>query len=475
MSSEPITVLDPCKNDQDFTKKCESNKENDMTAVQACEKEKTLMDNTFDYLNKFMDNFSPASIIKAFGASNENNTKVQSIVNTIQESTTVTDDTSKCFNDAKVFQQNVIGSEECGKLQNDTIKSLSQLTNGPEMVDKYLAGIQVNRVSQENDNNLSQQCVLQKYTNAVKKLDSSVESSALLKLLQSSKDLLASNKSNTNMCQVINSKQKACDYFKSTLCCSNKADISQFNILKCQGANDITQKNVNNQLQICNLTGSTTVDTGLASKAVIKSSVDISQKAVGTSAWAFFAFFLILFLVPVAPVVVGAKIVTKETKSGIPFLLLLVSFICLICSLIFGVLHLSMGKKEYTSTKENSPLYCNTDKCNSSSFGGDIAITYEKAFQKCLDMDNCVAIDFSHSKTDYVTDKNSNSSEPFNIYGTSVYYNDAQMCDEESCNSKNKTFTGYKRDDKYYFYGFIVSLLIFLGSLVLMKFVSNRS
>ncbi len=467
-------MSDFCKTETS-TKQCDSSVRPNMTAADACTSEKTIIDNAINKMSEGMSDWSPAGILKALGASNKSNSKFQNIINSVQESITNTDAIQLCSNNTKVIQTNQITGEKCAKIQSDTIVALSKLPNAKDLLDKYYESITVKNVTQQNKNDIKQQCVLQQALKAVKNFDISVESSAITKLLQSAKDLLASNESNTDQCQVINSTQTACDYLKSTLCCTNQADVQQTNLLECKGVNDVNQENINSQLQICNLTGSTTVDTILGQKATAKTLVDISQKAVGTSAWALIIFVLVIFFVPlVAPVFVGAKIATKETKSGIPYLLILFSFICLISILIFGTLYLNYGKKEYASTKENKPLYCNSNKCNSSSIGGDVSITYEKAFKKCLDNNDCVALDFSHPKEGYNKDSSSVSGEPYNIYGTSVYYNSAEMCDEDSCNSKNKTYTAYKRDEKFYFYGFVISSILFVCCILLIFVMSVK-
>lgn len=420
------------------------------------------------------------NLVKAFGSNNELNQKMRNIINNVQKSITTTDTQQKCDNLVSSIQQNIIqNSPECIEKNNETLKIILPLLPESERLDFAKNFNKISDITQENISTIRQQCVLNSIMESIKKQDVSIESIALAEFMQQASGMLANNKSSQDLCTIVNSEQTTCDYLKTRLCCSNIANLSQTNILDCAfNANNIQQLNNLEILQVCNLTGATTVDTNLISKSSAKTKVSGSQKAVGIdffSAIIGLVIFLVLFIG--APLLFAGGVI----KKLIPMILILVAF----GFVFYGLLSkkkIDTYKPGYDETVNNIPLFKN-ENCESNSYGGDIGITYEDAFNKCLNDENCVGLDFSHSKKGYQINENAkNKNEPFNIYGVSLYFdkiNSVCRTSSEDIDEKNTYYTGYKSQksdvwlNSYIF--IIFGIILFIMGIVILFSLKKKS
>jgi len=406
--------------------------------------------------------FSLAGLLEELGARNKSNVKLQNVINNVQQATQTTVSNQNCQNLVNNLQQNIIeDTAECINQQKEIIIALK---DSPQQLNAYLSSLQVSNVNQDNKSQVQQQCVLQNYIASTLKLDASVESAALLKVMQQSSDLFASSESEVDMCTNVNNTMTSCQYIKSNLCCVNEMNSTQQNIIKCKGATNVSQRNANTALQICNLTGSTTVDAGLITKLKSSVSVSLSQTATGTSLMSFVLLLAVIILGPPLGVGLFSFFLPKE---------IVVAFFGIIC-IVIGIVILNMHKPlpekpEFINKTRDQPIFAAKDyKPNSSykpSAQTDIKpIKYGAAKKICLDDKNCLAMDFSITKIDPdkdITDDN---------VGVPVFYNsikDGYYCEENIDDSKNTYFTSYKpfQSSPLDIYG---KLLIAVGAILIL-------
>ena len=456
------TSIDICKTKDDDTIGC--GKDLPLKPENTCEKIKNEYDALIEQARAYRDSvksFSLSECLKSLGANNKLSVAMKTVINNVQQAsqTTITD--QKCQNVVNTLQKNVIkNTPECLSEQKEIIIALKDY---PVQLSEYLSSLKVNNVTQDNISEVTQQCVLQNYVAATLKLDASIESAALLKMMQSSSDLFASNDADTDICNVINNTMTSCQYIKSNLCCVNEMNLKQENLIECSGSTDVIQKNSKRALQICNLTGSTTVDAGLVAKLKSSVSVSLSQTAVGTSMMSFVLLLAVIILGPPLGVGLFSFFLPKE---------IVVAFFGILC-IIIGIVLLNIHKPlptppEFINKTRNKPIFSAKDYKPNSSYKPaaqiDIKpIKYGAAKKMCLDDKNCRAMDFSITKIDDNTDISEDG------VGVPVFYNSIKdgYCEEDIEDKKNTYFTSYKYPPPtpYDIYG---KLLIGLGAILIL-------
>jgi ACT domain-containing protein len=419
---------------------------------------------------------SLTGLLKSLGSNNKLSSKMQNVINNVNSQTQNAITDQKCANIVTNLQQNTIkNTPECVKEQGIIIQSLA---SSPNELKQYVQSLAIGGIKQSNLAETKQQCVLTNVIQAALKMDASVESAALVKLLQKSSDLMANNETDSDFCNVINNTMTSCQYIKSNLCCANEINNKQQNSIECVGAQDVTQSNSKTALQICNLTGSTTVDASLTSKLKSSASLSISQTAVGTSIWGLVVLLLVIFIGPILPVYGMSKVIQKEIMIviiGVIFLIL--GILCLV--------YYKPPSNKFIHTERNKPIFNSKDYKPQNSFKPKgvqdpmKAFTYKDARDICLNDENCLAIDFSlQQKLD--EEKTINDSD----YGIAVFYDSInnEICQEEFESEKNTYFTSYKQTPSFLrldIFGYILLsaglLMLLTGFFILFKKRTDNS
>ena len=452
-------MKDRCENKDDTTSFCTDEDVKELKADELCKK----INNEYDFLIQASKDFSPSEFIKSFktfGANNETHAKLKSVIESVQKQTQIVLGNQKCENSVNVVQQNKIGlSPTCANLQLAVIQSLK---DQPAQLSEYLRSIKPENIIQKNEVETKQQCVLQSQITAALDMEASAESAALVKFLQKSSDLMANNSADVDICSNISSTMTSCQYIKTKLCCGNDLNLTQINEIDCPVSN-VSQTNSKKSLQICNLTGSTTVDAGLIAKLKNSVSADISQTATGTSLMSFVLLLAVIILGPPLGVGLFSFFLPKE---------IVVAFFGILC-IIIGIVLLNMHKPlperpEFINKTRDMPIFAAKYFKPNSSYQPKAQseikpIKYNAAKKICLDDKICLAMDFS------ITKINDNQDIKEDDVGVPVFYNSTKdgYCEEEIEDEKNTYFTNYKphTPTPYDIYG---KLLIGLGGFLIL-------
>lgn len=443
-----------------FTKHVENNCNQElknMTSTEACIEVQNQIDFFTQVVKTAGEDFSITGIITAIGSSNKSNQKIKSIINNFQQTIQISNLYENCQSVSNTVQINKIGSEKCADKQIEIINILKEY---PEELKKYLTNTNIYNVNQINTNEVDQKCILSGALNALSTQDVSIESVALIKLLQHSSDFLASNNNVQNLCQITDNTQSSCQYLNTVLCCTNKVNIIQQNIIECTGSSNIQQLNSNKIFQTCNLIGTTTLNSSITSKLNNIASLSTSQKAIGSN----FLELLLIILIPFIAIC-GFSILTYKLSKKIFKNIGLFPFFC---GSVFVILYYMFPQGKINQIIKDKPLLGDIENCPSNMYYSNISITYKDAFNDCNLDDNCIALDFSFQKNMNIED-----SKPDNIFGSAFYYDNVNnICETESKDLKNNYYTGYKNIKSMKIYYLYVGNLFIIIGLVLIIFLN---
>jgi hypothetical protein len=442
-----------------FTKSNENNCNQELkniTSVDACIEVQNQIDLLTQIVKTIGEDFSITGIINAIGSSNKSNQKIKSIINNFQETIQISNLYENCQSISNTVQINRIGSEKCADKQNEIINILKQY---PNELNKYLSHINIFNVNQINTNEVSQQCVLSGILNSLSTQDVSIESVALIKLLQHSSNFLASNNNFQNLCQITDNTQSTCQYLNTVLCCSNTADVIQQNIIECVGTSNIQQLNSNKIFQTCNLIGTTTLNSSIISKLNNSASLSSLQKAIGYN----FLEFLFLLLIPFIAICIFSIFTYKFSKNIFKY----IGFLPLCFGTILILLYYTFSPGKLGQIIKDKPLTGDTENCPSNIYYSNISISYKNSFDICnLDTD-CIAFDFSFQKNIVIENEN--------IIGTAIYYYDvSKICDTDSNDLKNNYYTVYKNIKSVKIYYVYIGNVFIIFGLILIGFLNYK-
>ena len=446
-----------------FTKHIENNCNQELkniTSIEACIEVQNQIDFFTQIVKTAGEDFSITGIIKAIGSSNKSNQKIKSIINNFQQTIQISNLYENCQSVSNTVQINKIGSEKCADKQIEIIKILKEY---PEELNKYLTNnINIYNVNQINTNEVDQQCILSGSLNVLSTQDVSIESVALIKLLQHSSDFLASNNNIQNLCQITDNTQSTCQYLNTVLCCTNNANIIQQNIIECTGSSNIQQLNSNKIFQTCNLLGTTTLNSSITSKLNNLASLSVSQKAIGSNFLELLLIILIPFIVICGFSILSYKISKKIFKY--------IGFLPLFCGSVFVILYYIFPQDKINQIIKDKPLLGDVENCEANMYYSNISITYKDAFNGCNLDDNCIALDFSFQKNINIEDSKLN-----NIFGTVFYYNNVNnICNTDSKDLKNNYYTGYKNIKSMKIYYLYVGNIFIIIALLLIIFLHYK-
>jgi len=395
---------------------------------------------------------TPGGILKTVGSSNKATTNQKTICNNIINSTNIIDSVQRCNNIVNSTQTNVISQPAaCAELQSKIITSLK---DNPTALKEYLSSLSIENVTQTNESNDLQQCILSAYMSAINEQQTSIDTAAIAMLLQKSSDLLSSNEINQNQCQNLNNTLSSCNYLKSITCCSNQVTNAQSNELyNCIGATkNIVQKNLKNNYQFCNMSNTSSLSSKELAALLNRSTVDATQISTGTSIFGFLLFFLIPIIAFGGSTVVAALIF----KKAMPFL----GFVPIIIGAIFLIFYFTSKPSKMYYTIKDKPLISST-QIKSNNYGGNTNISYIDAYNYCENDDNCVAVDFIYDKTNPKINSSVTTGTPYNIQGSSIYYSSKDgIATEDPKSDKKSYYTFYKNTEKTTLYVGILAIII---------------
>jgi len=465
-----------CDFEDDPSSRCSEDLKKEVDVKTTCEKIK----NEYDVLveqakiaGEVLTSFTLPGFLKSLGASNKVSSKMKSVIENFQRQIQIVDTTQTCENAVNLIQSNKITlSDKCRDYQIE----MAKLLKDSPYLGQFLVSTEFKNLRQKNESEVRQQCVLQTYIATALKMDASIESAALVKFLQKSSDLMASNEADTEICNNIRSEMNSCQYVKTNLCCNNKFNLTQQNLVECP-ANNISQENSKTALQICNLAGTTTVDAGLTTKLKSSLSLSVSQTATGTSMMWFVIFIALFILGPPLGVGLFSLFLPKE---------IVVAFFGIIC-IVIGIVLWNIYKPlpsppEFINKTRDKPIFAAKDYRPNSSYKPTAqteikSIKYGAAKKICLDDKNCRAMDFSITKikdNEEITDDN---------VGIPVFYNSIkdEYCEEDIEDKKNTYFTSYKypTPTPYDIYGKILigvgAVLILMAMYLLFKSSKSKT
>lgn len=442
--TSPPSIITGCENSSSYPQKTCSSETENKTAKQACKEIKDMYDlyykQTKDALGA-LENWSPAGILKSIGAANKSNQKIQNMISNIQTTLNSSDTESKCLQNSVITQSNIIDFSKCAKIHSDTLIALK---DNPTAYKEYLNSRTIENIKQSNKAQITNQCTLNAYIDAINKQEASIENSALAMIMQKSKDLFAQNDSESDQCQFISNEMNACNYLQNRACCYQQNSLNQENILNCTLglAKDIAQTNEANLNSYCSLTGTTNLSNDQKSKLTNKSEVKVQQTAIGTSLMSF----LLFLLVPLLLFGGGTALTAKFAKDLMPFMGLLP----LIAGIVFIILYIMEGPQRINRTTMNKPL--TESSCSYNYYKGELSTTYKKAKDTCTEDPKCAAVDFIYAvnndnKPESV-DNSITEGYPLNIKGGAIYYDTVGgICDDDPESDEKRYFTMYKSSD----------------------------
>jgi hypothetical protein len=257
-----------------------------------------------DLANSFSVNGFVNNVGRAASASNKVSKDSINIINKVFDSKNITEIENKCKNVSENIQINSIKiSEQCKKSALEICKDFSTSNDKLACIREINAGLVVSNITQENVNTSEQKCVI---NNLIQQLTAQSDDSAIqavAKIMQEASGPMTHNKSESLDCNEVNTKLNSENYSSSISCCLNGIASKQLNeIDSCGIITDVSQKNINKQIQDCFIGTTTKQEQEQKSKTMIDTLLELTQKATmpGSASCASCVFFLMLIGIGIA-------------------------------------------------------------------------------------------------------------------------------------------------------------------------------
>jgi hypothetical protein len=317
-----------------------------LNAKQACEQIKEKAENIYDFALK-----SANPLVAIIDALKSDASSEQVVLNNLRiklRTDTFIDQINKCDNIINQSQTNTIK----GVITPDCISSLSKAGMTSQDILKLSNSMKVDGIKQINISNSLNNCKANIISNALSKLNATIDVLAVQEAINKAKGLMATSTSSSKVCNYVDTGVSACKYVSQQQCCSNHTTTTQQNILEtgCIGGfSGITQQNDMKIHSICLLSAESTVTdetiTNIKNKTV--------QKAENTSE-GLTTNFLIIILVILA-LIFFAPIIAAKSLSGNIFKIL--GVLLIICGFALIIYYFTQ-KKDEKYTKNNPYSYC---------------------------------------------------------------------------------------------------------------------
>lgn len=197
-----------------------------------------------------------------YSSKNQTDNLTRNIINDSLSVSDITKINSTCENTSTVVQSNIINTSECAYCIQH--------------------GCDISGVNQSNKSTANQTCKITIALELLLKKSSDSNALALAKSLQDAQGLLTSNKSSTDVCNILNTDVTYESYTETLSKCSNTYSLSQDNFVgSCGKVTNLIQQNTADQFQECVLGVGITKDTAIASKVAAKSDISMDQKSSG--------------------------------------------------------------------------------------------------------------------------------------------------------------------------------------------------
>ena len=384
-SDPPDDRLDACNKDDRLSK---------MNAKSACEAIKERETNIWDAVQSIGTTLaSPgAALIKAFGAGSTEHQKIANKINLDIDTKTLVDQASKCENLIRSEQTNVIkaGGPQC-------IEEIRKLNLPADITAKLIKELrqEISNVTQTTIADLSQTCQLDQMSDALTKMQASIDNSALQNAINKAKGIGARVDGEEDTCNDIDVDSSACKYMTQKQCCSNQVTNVQSNTidLGClASAHDVTQTANATTYQSCTSSNAAKVSDDLTSSLKNASSQSATQTAISFDPTLLALLALgALFLMGGGPLMMsGSSPSSKRSSSRIAYVL---GSILLIAGVAILILFFTYRLGDPEKTPEKSLLNCPGTK-QLKDFGPDLEISFEDARKRATEKDGVVAFDF---------------------------------------------------------------------------------
>jgi hypothetical protein len=215
------------------------------------------------------NNFTPGKIISGFGAKNDSDQAIISVLNNNLKNINQTIIDNKCGNLTTVKQTNeYISNPICYQAKLDFCKGeKDRVACYAELTKK-----ESENINQTNLNKTSTECVLNSIIEVLSKQEANIKNLATLESTQSAKGLMSENKGKQTNCNEINNNITSENYIEQMLKCHNETVIEQKNIINDCSPTVSSQLNNNDSLQKC------MIKQGLFMKTDLSGAIDSATK-----------------------------------------------------------------------------------------------------------------------------------------------------------------------------------------------------
>jgi len=224
------------------------------------------------------NNFTPGKILSGFGAKNDSDQAIISVLNNNLKNINQTIIDNKCGNLTTVKQTNeYVSNPICYQAKLDFCKGEKDRRGCYEALTEK----ESQNINQTNLNKTSTECVLNSIIEVLSKQEANIKNLATLESTQNAKGLMSENKGKQTNCNEINNNITSENYIEQMLKCHNETVIEQKNIINDCSPTVSSQLNNNDSLQKCMIKQGLFMKTDLSGAIDSATDGNINQKATG--------------------------------------------------------------------------------------------------------------------------------------------------------------------------------------------------
>jgi hypothetical protein len=285
-------------------------------------------------------------IIKSFGTNSDTGNTILNKLGINISSTQRSEINNRCIVNTAASQTNSINIDqtECVNLAYKVIKELPEKDRAQALRDyQNSAKIKIKDITQENKITNISDCIANANLDFLLKETSGITNDAIQKIVADIQGSLVGSDVDQFMCNEINSNLSACQYAQQNNCCYSKLTTNQQNIFNLKSTcgdvlgENINQKNDFASYQSCNLTAQSGMSSDIASSIINRNTQESTVKVTGLTLDFLVAFFIMVALIVLSPVVLvgtmGNKIFT------------MIGIILIIISIVMFILYFTTGKE----------------------------------------------------------------------------------------------------------------------------------
>lgn len=240
------------------------------------------------------NNITPGGMIdalgNAFGSHNQTQTFNTNINNTSISTTDIKNIVNSCSNSSSAIQQNSIN------MSPGCMESVGIACNHvPSCMKEMLS---ISDVSQENNNTVDQNCIINNLIKTISSKEVSMENAAQLLTLQEAKGLMTHNENLTSNCNQVNTNISSNSFLSSINHCVNKSATEQLNLINsCGNISGVSQNNIGNSIYKCYVEQGIFTENTMGVKSNNKANITTKQKADSSMSSMSSIMLLVVFVV----------------------------------------------------------------------------------------------------------------------------------------------------------------------------------